>query len=72
MIVQENISDTLVRTYSDIGMMIRGGVPEGLYEEAIDPISMHRTYVETEIPIPDEEAEIEDYEEALREVGVDI
>lgn len=73
MIVQETISDTLVKTYSDIGMYIRGGEPEGLYAEAIDPIGMGRTYEETDIPIhEDEEATSEDYEAALRKVGVDV
>ena len=51
MIIQENIGNDLVRTYSDQGMMIQGGFPEGLYEEAIDPASAGRVYVETDIPI---------------------
>ena len=55
MIVQENIGNNLVKTYSDQGMMIQGGFPEGLYTEATDPISAGRTYVETDIPIPPEE-----------------
>lgn len=55
MIVQENIGNDLVRTYSDQGMMIQGGSPEGLYAEAIDPISAGRTYIETDIPIPPDE-----------------
>ena len=45
----------LVRTYSDAGMMIRGGFPEGLYAEAIDPISAGRVYEETDIPIEEDE-----------------
>lgn len=52
MIRTEMITETLVRTFSDLGMMIRGGVPEGLYTEAVDPISAGRTYTETDIPIP--------------------
>lgn len=55
MIVQENIGNDLVRTYSDQGMMIQGGFPEGLYAEAVDPISAGRTYIETDIPVPTEE-----------------
>lgn len=51
MIVQENIGNNLVKTYSDKGMMIKGGDPEGLYDIAIDPIELHRTYIETDIPI---------------------
>lgn len=38
-------------------MMIRGGSPEGLYSEAIDPKSAGRTYEETDIPIPEDEPE---------------
>lgn len=55
MIVQENIGNDLVKTYSDQGMMIQGGFPEGLYAEAIDPVEMGRTYIETDIPIQQEE-----------------
>lgn len=42
----------LVKTYSDIGMMIeRDG---DLYSEAIDPDYLDRTYVETDIPAEDD------------------
>lgn len=54
MIVQEIDGDN-VKTYSSKGMYIRGGFPEGLYEEAIDPISAGRTYIETDIPIEEED-----------------
>ena len=40
-----------VRTYSDRGMMIHGGSPEGDYSEASEPASFGRTYTETDIPI---------------------
>ena len=49
-----------VRTYSDRGMMIHGGVPEGDYDEAVDPAELGRTYTETEIPIEGEESEAEE------------
>lgn len=43
----------LVRTYSDIDMMIeRGGVR---YSEAVDPAELNRQYTETDIPIEAEE-----------------
>lgn len=45
-----------VRTYSDKGMLIHGGMPEGDYSEANDPAELNRTYVETEIPIDGEES----------------
>ena len=55
MIIQEQISETIVRTYSDRGVMIHGGFPEADYSEALDPISAGRTYTETDIPIPSDE-----------------
>ena len=46
-----------VRTCSDAGMKIHGGVPELDYDEAIDPADSGRTYTETDIPIDDSEAD---------------
>lgn len=60
MIVQEDIGNGLVKTYSDKGMFIKGGVPEGLYAEAIDPKELGRVYVETDEPIPQPEDEEEE------------
>ena len=59
MIVQEFLEGDLVRTYSDTGFFIHGGEPEGDYTEAIDPVSMNRIYIETNIPIPPEEEQEE-------------
>ena len=43
----------LVRTYSDKGVMVeREGVT---YSEAIDPTDLKREYIETDIPIMQEE-----------------
>lgn len=67
MIVQELIGDGLVRTYSDQGVLIHGGFPEGDYVEAVDPVSLGRTYVETDIPIEIEEETVDtEYAEAGR------
>lgn len=55
MIIQESINETLIKTYSDKGVLIHGGYPEGDYAEAIDPISANRVYIETDIPVPSEE-----------------
>ncbi len=60
MIVQEQISDTLVKSYSDKGVYIHGGYPEADYTEAVDPISMNRQYTETDIPIVSEEITAEE------------
>lgn len=57
MIVQEHITEggnNYIRTYSNSGMMIHGGSPEGDYGEAIDPADSGRIYTETDIPIEDD------------------
>ena len=54
MIIQEQIGNDLVKTYSDKGMMIRKIGTEELYSEAIDPKKLNREYEETDIPFDDE------------------
>lgn len=49
-----------VRTYSDRGVMIHGGVPEGDYSEACDPADINRSYTETDIPIDPSESDAEE------------
>lgn len=60
-----------VRTWSDENRMIeRDGI---LYEEAVDPAGLGRTYVETDLQIEHEgEATESDYQNALREMGVEV
>ena len=71
MIQTENMSingKAYVRTWSDRDMMIeRDGA---LFEEAIDPAGLGRTYTETDKPIPDNEADEADYLAALERFGV--
>ena len=63
----------LSRTYSDLGMKIeRDGVR---YTEAIDPTGENRQYTETDEPIASighDEATASDYQNALREMGVNV
>lgn len=47
----------LVRTYSDIGMKIQQNGTGIIYDEAIDPENMGRTYTETDILIERDEVE---------------
>lgn len=47
-----------IRTYSDSGFYIHGGLPEADYEEACDPVDLNRTYTETNIPIEDNDEEM--------------
>ena len=60
----------LRRTWSDAGFMIeRDGA---VYSEAVDPIDSGHLYEETTIPLEEEEATIDDYQQALSELGVSV
>lgn len=64
MIQTENLSEKLIRTYSDTGVKIkRDGV---IYDEAVDPIELNRKYTETDIPVSQSE---KTYTEILEEQG---
>ena len=54
MIIQEQIENDLVKTYSDKGVMIRKIGTDEIYSEAIDPMKFNREYEETDIPIDQE------------------
>lgn len=75
MIITEELTingTEFVKTYSDKGMMVeRDGVR---YSEAIDPKQFGRTYSETDEPIDPatDEATEADYQDALREMGVEV
>lgn len=43
-----------IRTWSDSGLYIHGGMPEADYSEALDPAELGRTYTETDKPIEEE------------------
>lgn len=51
---------TLVRTYSDTGYRIRQDSTGVVYDEAVDPIEMGRTYTETDELVPDTELSAEE------------
>ena len=57
--IKTEIINNLVHTWSDRGVKIHGGFPEGDYDDVYDPIDSGRTYVETDIPI-DEDATAEE------------
>ena len=61
MIIKEIFEDntTLVKTYSDRGVMIRKIGTDEIYSEAIDPKKFNREYEETDILIQQEELEDE-------------
>lgn len=51
MIVEEKISDSLVRHYSDMGVMIRQVETGELYVDAVDAVPCRYVYVETDVKI---------------------
>lgn len=70
MIIQEIIQPeqeggwALVKTYSDVGMLIRQDETGTLFSEAVDPQFVNRTYTETDIPIDADDEEITDADKA--------
>lgn len=68
MVIYEEYNETLIKAFSDEHFYIeRDGI---MYQEAIDLKELGRTYTETDVLIEDDEAQVEDYEKALEEVGV--
>jgi hypothetical protein len=51
MIIQENLGNGIVRTYSNAGFKVHGGYPEGDYNVVYDPEDSGREYTETDIPV---------------------
>ena len=87
MVKYETLDNGFVKAYSDSGYYIHGGNPEGYYIEAVDPASSGRIYKETATKIEttdtsgdgsgtapdgDAEATIEDYQNALKSLGVNV
>lgn len=70
-VIYEKVNDTLVRAYSDKNVMI-ADENGSLYCDAVDLISLNKKYTETDIAMEEEEATIDDYKEALVEMGVDL
>ena len=52
--IKTETNGNIIHTWSDLGVKIHGGMPESDYDEAVDPVSMSRTYIETDIPIEDD------------------
>lgn len=59
---------TFIRTYSDNGMMIHGGMPEADYAEALDLAELGREYTETENIIETVTEDIEELKAKYAEV----
>jgi hypothetical protein len=62
-----------VRTYSDAGRYVVSDETGVEYTEAYDPAELGRTYHEGDvIPVEPDEATVEDYQDALIELGVNL
>lgn len=67
MIIEELIENgERIRRYSNVGRYLVQGGTGNLYEEAVDPVSVNRSYTEGEL-IPDEAATADDIAEAILE-----
>ena len=60
MLIEEMISETLVRHYSDEGFKVLQKETGILYDDAVDVIPCRYTYEETDIPIEEPEEEEEE------------
>lgn len=63
MIIKEKIeinNKEFIRHYSDLSLMIQKIGTEEIYSEAIDPIEYEREYIETDMPIEEENEEVYD------------
>lgn len=54
MIVIENLEEGMTRAYSNKGVKIHGGFPEGDYDIVYYPTDSAQTFVETNIPIDED------------------
>lgn len=80
MIQVEYLNDgTLIRHYSDAGMMLLQNETGIKYADPVDVVPCAYTYTETDEPIEtdeeivdENEATVEDYQNALGEFGVEI
>jgi hypothetical protein len=81
MILTELLNDgTLIKHYSDLGVLLLQNETGIKYADPVDIVPCPYTYTETDEPIeveeneePDpDEATVADYQDALREVGVNI
>ena len=78
MIRQEQLTiggRAFVRTYSDANRYVVSEETGVEYTDAYDPVELGRTYHEGDIiPVEpgDDDATVEDYQDALTELGVDL
>lgn len=73
MVIEQKISDTIVRHYSDAGMMILQVETGNLYSDAMDVVPCRYTYTETDTMVEQTPETIEvEYLDYLKQLGVDV
>lgn len=73
MIVEQTITDALVRHYSDNGVMIRQIETSVLYSDAVDVVPCRYTYQETDTPVEQTPETTEaEYLGYLKQLGVNV
>ena len=66
MIVEQKINDTLVRHYSDAGVMIRQVETGVLYSDAVDVSPCRYSYEETDTPVEQTTEDLQDAAQAAK------
>ena len=66
MIVEQKINDTLVRHYSDVGLMIKQVETGTLYSDAVDVVPCRYSYEETDSPVEPTTEDLQDAAEAAK------
>lgn len=66
MIVEQKINDTLVRHYSDAGLMIRQVETGVLYSDTVDVVPCRYSYQETETPVEQTTEDLQDAAQAAK------
>ena len=73
MIIEQQINDTLVRHYSDVGVMIKQVETGTMYSDAVDVIPCRYTYQETDSPVEQTPETTEaEYLGYLKKLWVDV
>lgn len=66
MMIEQKINDTLVRHYSDAGMMIRQVETGNLYSDAVDVVPCRYSYEETDTPVEQTTEDLQDAAQAAK------
>lgn len=66
MIIEQQINDTLVRHYSDAGVIIKQVETGTLYSDAVDVVPCRYSYQETDTPVEQTAEDLQDAAEAAK------